>query len=232
MRLPVATGVCLAIAAWTGALGAGERDVPTIVAKSVQPESDGLPTLAYGLTREDYRRIVAAVPTLRRAVPVREMTAEARHRDHWAEVQLIGTSEQYAAAQGLEITRGRFLTPKDVKTLDNVAVIDRQTARWFFPHDDPIGQSLPVGRTYFLIVGVVSGGPDDHVYVPLSTMRARVGDRIAQRSPGQLDLVEYELSRIYFTVANPAQIEAAANLIRRIVEASHEEEDYSIEIVR
>ncbi|NQT37006.1 MAG: ABC transporter permease [Planctomycetes bacterium] len=247
MRLFARLAVFAAVATWAGMAAAsdGSAETAVVIVQSVKPQSPSRAGVVnYGLTRDDYRRIITTVPTIRRAIPVRQTTAKARYRGEVADVMLIGTTETFAAAHKLEVARGRFLTEKDLKQRKNVAVISREIARKLFLDEDPIGKNLRMERNYFLIVGVVSkasalppaedsdrrGDAEPQVFVPLSTMRSRLGDVAVKTVAGSSAAEQYELSRIEIAVEDPAKIEATADLIRRILQASHEKADYSVEI--
>jgi len=67
----------------------------------------------YGLLRADYRRIVANIPSIRRAVPMRELRFELRMGNRTADAKLVGCIEDYLELNQLEIARGRWLAPRD-----------------------------------------------------------------------------------------------------------------------
>jgi putative ABC transport system permease protein len=218
-----------------------------IVVKSVKPKAPaGLTLTAYGLTRDDYHRIVSTVPNLRRAVPVREMLHRIQNADRSLDATLVGTTEAFAAAHGQKVVRGRFLTAKDLQSLDNVAVIGRAVAQRLLLDQDPIGKSVRIGQSYYLIVGVVSRGSaqgsqlgslrtghtDRQVFVPLSTMRARLGDAQIIRRSGSFEMEQFELSRIEILVADPAKVQSTADAINRMLRSFHEKPDFAVEIVR
>ena len=251
MRALVRRVVYAAIAMWAAVFAGDGRDVrgaspsddaetAAIIVKSVKPEvSPPSGIVAYGLTRSDYRHLVAQIPNLRRAIPVREATERAQYRGQSLDVRLIGTTEAFAGAHAVEVARGRFLTEKDLQRLDNLAVITRGVASRFFLDEDPIGKSIRIDGTYFLIVGVASErsawptrGAGLQVFVPLSTMRARRGDLQLDRRKGSIEAEQYELSRIEIIPEDPVKIEATAGAIRRMLQAFHEEPDYSVEVVR
>jgi putative ABC transport system permease protein len=72
---------------------------------------------------------------------------------------LYQTSPGYLQAMGISLLRGRDFTDQDKVGSHPVALIDGALARKFFPHVDPIGQHITVGRNLSPeIVGVV-----DHV---------------------------------------------------------------------
>ncbi len=183
----------------------------TIVLSSVKPKVEVNSTVVeYGLTRDDYRRIVAQVPTVQTAVPIREILREARVGERSQSITLTGTTPDFIRLHDVRIAQGRFLTQKDQTTLENVAVISRTTAQRLFPTEDPVGRSIGVGDVYFLVVGVTTvdasstagsakrikppGNPP--VYVPISTMRSRIGDTEIIRANGAFEVRRYQLSRI------------------------------------
>ena len=67
----------------------------------------------YGLLRDDYHRIVSNIPSIHRAVPMREVRFELRLGNRTAEAKLVGCVEEYLELNRLEIARGRWLTPRD-----------------------------------------------------------------------------------------------------------------------
>ena len=258
MRPFARPAVYLVIATWAAALAGDGRNiqgaspesttkVPTIIVKSVKPkETSPTAAAAYGLTRNDYDRIVQTLPSLRRAIPIRETVRRAQVRDRSVDVQVIGTTEQFAEAHPLKVINGRFFAEKDLKTLANVAVIDRDTARQLFIHGAPIGESIRIDGTHFLVVGVIAdgsappiaddsgrrGGTAREVFIPLSTMRSRLGDSQMIGTEGTLQRETLELSRIEITVDEPANLDRTAELIRRLLKRFHEKPDYAVEIVR
>jgi putative ABC transport system permease protein len=74
------------------------------------------------------------------------------------DVQPFSVSPDYAKALGLRLKKGRFVEPRDVAGAGDVAVINTEMARLFFPSDrDPIGMrvSFDGGTQWWTIVGVV-----------------------------------------------------------------------------
>jgi putative ABC transport system permease protein len=206
-------------------------------------EPAGTAVVAYGLTRDDHHRVVTGIPVLKQAVPVREATHVVRHHDRETDVRLIGTTSEYGSAHAIRIERGRFLTDRDVRTSENVAFIGHGVAQRLFPGEDPIGKSMRIGDTYFLVVGTRARAParsaradrrrpDLEVYVPLSTMGSRLGDLTVTAKSGSIVLERFELSRIEITLDDPAEADEVAEAIRRLLKPFHEQPDYSVEVVR
>jgi putative ABC transport system permease protein len=87
------------------------------------------------------------------------------HDKHWT-TNFDAVSEDYFPALGLQLLRGRLLSPTDVFGARRVAVVNGTLVKTFFGDDDPIGQQIKFNvldeipdtphDAYFEIVGVVS----------------------------------------------------------------------------
>jgi predicted permease len=93
----------------------------------------------------------------------------------------------YFGAVGAHLLRGRDFTASDSRDASKVAIVNQSMARFFFPHDDPIGRHVTMDSATFEIVGVVADIRGQGVrepagrrlYVPLVQMA---------QMPGQLYL--------------------------------------------
>ncbi|MHC4570050.1 MAG: ABC transporter permease, partial [Planctomycetota bacterium] len=152
---------------WLVAMGEGvshraqqqikELGATNIIIRSVQPsstsdESDSNSRLkVYGLLRDDYRRIVENIPTIRRAIPMRELRFELRLGNRTADAKLVGCVEDHLELNRLEIARGRWLTPRDRGK--KVVVLAHDAAKRLFPFEDPIGRTIWVGSEFYVVIG-------------------------------------------------------------------------------
>lgn len=200
-----------------------------VVVKSVRPsQSRATPLLRYGLTRRDVERIVALVPGVNRVVPVREVRRTARCADRQTTIRLVGTTWSFAAISDIEVTSGRFLSRKDVETLNNVAVLGRQAALELFRGQNPLGGCIRVDRDYYLVVGVAQAG-GDRVFIPITTMRSRRGE-MEIRLEGESSRFEHiELSEARIVIDDRSRLFAALRRISSLLDSLHDESDYSIE---
>ncbi len=216
----------------------GKSRTPHLIAKSVPPW-DPAGTAQYGLTRRDLEAIIHALPHLQLAVPVREIRRPARYGEQVADAQLIGTTPEYAELHDRPIARGRFLVSDDVRLVRNVAVIGSQLARTLFRDQEPVGKNLRVGDHYFLVVGTIEAphGPvqadrnEDagmHLYIPLSTMRSRLGDRELVRRGGTRSVRHFELSRIEILLTNFAMTSPSLAIVRKLLDALHEDTSFQV----
>src|SRR5690606_15831572 len=114
------------------------------------------------------------------------------------DIRLVGCTPEYLKMNGLRVASGRFLSDHDRASADNVAVIADETARRLFPYEDPIGRAILIDREIYTVVGRTAnrqsagaiGGSftsqnyNLDVYIPLETLRQRIGDTVMTFSSG------------------------------------------------
>ncbi len=193
--------------------------------------------LNYGLKYADFDRIIATVPTITRALPIREIQKEIRRLNYSIEGRVVGTTHDYMEFNRLQIERGRFLTPSDNENYENYCVLGATTAATLFPYEDPKGQSIKLGADYYTVVGVTKerggtanvGGSlaaqeyDKDVYIPINTCRIRFGERIISSRSGSQEAEETQLTQITVQVANIDDVPRTAPVVEAAVAPYHQE---------
>lgn len=194
----------------------------------------------YGLLRNDYRRIVENIPNIRRAIPMRELRFELRYGNRTADAKLVGCVEDYLTLNQLEIARGRWITPRDRG--NKMVVLADETSRRLFPFENPIGQTIWVGSEFYTVIGqtkprtasaAIGGSLDSRdynldAYIPLKTMRHRVGDLVMKRVGGEFQGEQVELSQITVEIDKIEDVDETAQIIQTLLEKYHEKEDYAV----
>ncbi len=91
---------------------------------------------------------------------------------------VTGALPNYATVRNLEVENGSFVTAAGERSMGRQAVLGATVAKDLFPDRDPIGERVRISGTNFTVVGVLKSkggigfsGPDDMVFVPLSTMQ-------------------------------------------------------------
>ena len=252
-------GILIGVTAviWLVAMGEGvsyqaqqqikDLGATNIIVRSVKPPQDSSRSsvgffVTYGLLREDYARILANVPTIRRAVPMREIRKEIRNEEYAVDAKLVGCTPDYLELNHLKIARGRFLEDRDLDEVANVAVLAAHTAEQLFRYENPVGRSVQIGTDFYVVVGVTEprgasaaiGGSleardyDLDVYIPLDTFRWRIGDMVMTARAGSREGEIVELSQITLTVGDLNEVDEAAAIIQTLLEKYHKTPDYAI----
>ena len=126
-----------------------------------------------------------ALPAISAVAPITGKTDEVTF-SHLvlANVRVQGTTGDFPAVSGWEITNGRFLNEPDNDNLSFVTVIGADVADGLFPTSNPLGQTIRVGNRPFRVIGtmarkgkVLGQNQDLAVYVPLKTFLSVFGKK-------------------------------------------------------
>ena len=222
----------------------------------------------YGVTREDLNSIENQVPGIEWSIPIRHTKPEVRYATQEAYVDLVGTSESYVKTLDPQRIRGRFLTERDIKHVNNVAVIGKKVSQRLFRDHEPIGRNIRIGADYYLVVGILDAGarrnefeselvpirtetimnydgtettiekvslveePEESIYIPITTMKARQGDDAISRSSGSFEISSFQFSRVELVLEDPRHKLETARLIDQILKKNHPQVDYRIQLPR
>jgi putative ABC transport system permease protein len=107
-------------------------------------------------------------------------------------MQLWGVSEEFEQARNIKIAKGRFLTPFEINTGKNFAIIGNTIKEELFGDIDPIGRIIKAKGKYLYIAGVfekegssfVGGGSmDKNIVVPVKFLATAIDLRDEQSNP-------------------------------------------------
>ncbi len=202
--------------------------------------------LRYGLTREDYTALSGTLENyISGVVPVREVTLEARYRDHALNCRVVGCTPEYMEMNHLVVSRGRFLSENDIRKLANVAVLGAETALQLFPIEDPLEQTVQIKNRAYRVVGIMEertasaavGGSlsgqdfNKDIYLPLDTFQSRINtsDVIAKFASGNFSMESVVYNQITLKVHNADDVISTAESVREIMEIKHgRKNDYDV----
>lgn len=212
---------------------------PHMVIESVRQRGKAVQQAApYGVTRRDFEQIQQSVPTIRFIVPVREVRRQVKVDDRTAQVQLLGTTPEYLKLHALALTSGRFLTQQDIVGSKNVAVVSEQVTRDLSLNPFPVGKHIQIENHSFLIVGTIDLQNDIpkvstrhghlQIYVPVTTMRAKLGDEEIVQVEGRNLVDHFELSRIEILTQRGSDILQTKAVISRLLSRLHADDSYTI----
>lgn len=254
--LGVAIGVSSVI--WLLAIGEGigravQKQIEglgadNVIVRSIKPPAETTAgkrgIFPYGITRDDLARIEETLPTIKRAVPIREVRREFRYDDRLIDGRMVGCTRDYAEIARLEVDRGRFLDATDGAEQLNVCVLAAETADRLFLHEDPLGRAVKIERDYYRVVGILKvrapssgvGGSlaaQDYsrdIYVPIETLWLRVGDLVLTRRSGSFEGERVQLSQITLQVDDVSHVVETAEIIKATLAPHHPEADFGITV--
>ena len=195
-----------------------------IIIRSVEPQTtktgEAARVKTYGLLRADFNRIKSNIPTINRAVQIRELKRQCLVDGRVADVNLVGCTKEHRELNRLEIARGRWMNDRDGR--DNVIVLADQTAKRLFPYQNPIGKKVGVNSDVYRVIGqtkprsasaAIGGSLEARdysfdAYIPIETFQHRVGDQIMTRQGRGFNFRGeiVELTQITLTVGDVSEI--------------------------
>ncbi|HEV7663309.1 MAG TPA: ABC transporter permease [Chloroflexota bacterium] len=147
------------------------------------------------LTLEDSDAI-ATLPNVVATAPELGTGAQMLANGQNYQSRVTGVTEEYAAVRNTTLAEGDWITKAQVDGHSNVVVLGDTVAKQLFAEMDPVGQMVRMsvgGRTgaNLRVIGVIEskgasglGNQDDQVYVPITTVMARLfAQRTARGAP-------------------------------------------------
>lgn len=215
-----------------------------IIVRSVKPPAEATAGFAgpvpYGLKRDEFDKLVLTIPTLKSALPIREVRRTASFNGRDVDGRLVGCTPEYFDVTRLELEvdasgepRGRLLTESDLNNASNFCVLASTMAEQLFPYEDPLGRRIyfAESKDYYQVVGVLKyrtptaaiGGSLDaqdfgaDIYIPISTLRQRVGDFVTTRRGSNFSVEIVELNQITLRIDSVKNVPETADLVRSML---------------
>ena len=205
-----------------------------IIIRSIKPPSEALAgysgPVPYGLTRDDFEMLVSTIPTIASALPIREIRRTFSFDGRNEDGRLVGCTPEYFEVMRLTLDRGRLLTEADVDGSHNYCILSSGIAERLFPYEEPIGHRVFLSETkdYYEVIGILLyrtptaaiGGSleaqdfNTDIYIPISTLRQRVGDFVFTRRGISRTAEIVELNQITLRVNSVEDVTATAALVR------------------
>ena len=221
--------------------GLGARN---IIIRTIKPSADEVQDGGYGLTRDDYARLLETVPNIAVSIPIRDVTREFRFRTRKFEGRCVGCTPEYAEVTRLVPTRGRFLSQSDLDENKNYCVLAAESADRLFPYGDPLGADIMIDEHFFTVIGVLkprspsagignSIAAEDYsrdVYIPISTMESRMGDTEVVMKPGQFQRDLKELSQITLQIDDRDRVLPTVPVVEDTIGRYHTMADYRVTV--
>ncbi|MGI6418985.1 MAG: ABC transporter permease [Thermoguttaceae bacterium] len=253
-------GIFIGVASviWLLAIGEGisqkaqeqiaELGANNIIVRTIKPPSEVMDattgTMPYGITRDDFERLTETIPTVERALPIREIRRRFSYAHRVVDGRLVGCTPEYAEVTRLSVDHGHFITDVELNGKQNHCVLAANVAKRLFPFENPIGRSIHVDESYYVVVGVMKdkapsagiGGSfsaqdfSNDVYIPISTLWSRIGDFIVTRRSDSFEREIVELSQVTLRVNDVKNVMETSDLVELTMAKHHRIEDYGVTV--
>jgi len=160
------------------------------------------------ITRADAAALHAA-PHLAAVAPVASAAAEVSFRsERIGGVHVQGTTSEYLDTSTLKLDRGRFLSPVEGASSNQVAVVGAEVVERLFPNESPLGARILLGPHRFTVIGVLKprgkvfgSSLDNIVIIPIEAFGEIYGMQrnliiVASAEPDHLHEAEEEIIEV------------------------------------
>ena len=189
----------------------------------------------FGITRATLGVIEENFIDAETIVPLKEVGGQILRNERRKTSQAFGTTPDLLDVAKLSVDRGRYLNDGDMRERAMVCVIGTEVAKDFFPLEDPLGQTLRIDSTPFIVVGVLSpvglaGGAGAtligrdfnlDIHIPMTAAREAFGDTVVRGSSGNFQANATEVSEIIITSRDRENVMSDASRLRRLMEVRH-----------
>ena len=158
-------------------------------------------------------------PTL--VVPEYGSRAQLVYAGNNTQVQVLGTTADYATMHNQALADGRFMTADEVTNQRPVVVLGASLATDLFDTAEPVGQSIRINGQPFDVVGVLktSGGmgfdrTDTQAFIPIALAQGRLFSAPRYRS-------DYVVTGITLQVANASDMDAVQLQVEQTLRLRH-----------
>ena len=185
------------------------------------------------LTLADAEAIAAEVLAVREVAPEKNQRLRVTRGNAETQANVIGTVPEYMTVRQVTLAQGRFLSPVDVQSHLQVAVLGSETAQTLFGDQNPIDRRIRVDNVRFTVVGVVASrgssfgqNQDEAVYIPIRVMANQItGQEVGKISP--------TVQTIAVSARNTVSATAAQYQITNLLRLRHgllnKEDDFTVQ---
>ena len=133
------------------------------------------------LTTSDAEAI-GELPSIAAVAPIAPGTAQLVYGSNNWSTMVAGTTPGYLEVRDWSVESGFAFTDSDVRSATRVALLGRTVAQNLFGDTDPVGKTIRIKQSPFLVIGVLAAkgqsldgrDQDDTAFIPVTTAQRRV----------------------------------------------------------
>ncbi|HYU20781.1 MAG TPA: ABC transporter permease [Chloroflexota bacterium] len=191
---------------------------------------------AVTLTLEDAEALPQRVPSVVATAPEQTGFGQLLANGQNASTRVTGTTPSYESVRNANVANGEFISRTQLEGNASVVVLGSNVAANLFGDDDPIGQTVRVSfnnrvPSNYRVIGVMEpkggtgfGNQDDQVFVPITTMQARLVTQRNARGGANVSVINVQ-------VAEEAVSQEVVDQIAEVLRERHRtaEDDFTIQ---
>jgi len=160
---------------------------------------------------------LAGLPTISAVAPTQPGSAQVVYGPNNWSTGVTGTLPSYLEVRAWQLTAGYPFTDSDVRSATRVALLGQTVVKNLFADDDPIGKTIRIRQSPFVVVGVLAAkgqnlngqDQDDTILIPLTTAQRKL---FGSQFPGT---VRYIMVQATSAQSMPAAQKEMTQLLRQ-----------------
>ncbi|WP_241673044.1 ABC transporter permease [Lacisediminimonas profundi] len=125
---------------------------------------------------------IADLPGVQAVAPVHPGSAQIVYGSNNWNTSVFGTTPSYLDVRSWQVAAGAVFTDNDLRSVTRVALLGNTVARNLFNDDDPVGKTVRIRQSPFVVLGVLAPkgqsldgrDQDDTVLIPLTTAQRKL----------------------------------------------------------
>ena len=134
------------------------------------------------LTIEDADILASECPAVSKSTPVQTKMLLVKWGNLSSNTTITGTTSDYQTIRNFYIESGTFFSEEENKASVRYAVLGQTVVKNLFGKNDPIGETVRIGRVPFKVIGIMESkgtdlngvDQDDQIFIPVQTALRRV----------------------------------------------------------
>lgn len=134
------------------------------------------------LTIEDADILASECPAVSKSTPVQTKKLLVKWGNLSSNTTITGTTSDYQTIRNFYIESGTFFSEEENKASVRYAVLGQTVVKNLFGKNDPIGETVRIGRVPFKVIGIMESkgtdlngvDQDDQIFIPVQTALRRV----------------------------------------------------------
>jgi putative ABC transport system permease protein len=186
---------------------------------------------SHGLTYGDALALRRGAKEIDLVSPVANDNMTVRYRNVEKPRSVMGIAPAYSPMNDVHAGTGRFITDNDLLTAARVVVLGSERAEEFFGSENPIGKTMTINGTGYLVVGVmeekyfsfdqkrnIMRWMNRQIYIPITTFVTRKGQSPAH---GKISFMHVRMRSI-------RRADDAVNEVKGILQREHGVRDFEV----
>ncbi len=223
----------------------------TTSAGSTSENQSQLETWTPGMSVNDLKAIRKSTPSVDLLSPEIINETKAIYNGKILDARCVGVSNAFFELNGLSTIKGMLFSQEHFSQRKAVCVIGKNIETKLFSGQNPIGQRIKCGTSYFTVIGVLDRriatretlnalGVRDYnsdIFIPMEVSLIRFGDRSriskndVGRNSGDQEGEMHQIDRLVVRVTDSKYLQATADVISRMLKRRHMGQvDFSVEI--